>query len=68
MFMVFLVKYNNLFTNALTSDFSFLRRLGSWTGGGDGDLGEGGEEVDEQGEAGRHSVSSISRSLALMSC
>lgn len=38
--------------------------LGSWTGGRNGDLGESGEEVDEQGKAGRHSESSIARSLA----
>lgn len=64
--MVFLVKYTNLifYTNEFTSGFSFLCRLSSWTGRGDGDL----VEEDEQGEVGSHSQSSISRSLGLMSC
>lgn len=34
--------------------------MGYWTGGRDGDLGESGEEVDEQGKA----ESSIARSMA----
>lgn len=53
-----------LYTNEFTSGFSFLCRLSSWTGRGDGDL----VEEDEQGEVGSHSQSSISRSLGLMSC
>lgn len=52
------------YTNEFTSGFSFLCRLSSWTGRGDGDL----VEEDEQGEVGSHSQSSISRSLGLMSC
>lgn len=49
------------YTNEFTSGFSFLCRLSSWTGRGDGDL----VEEDEQGEVGSHSQSSISRSLGL---
>lgn len=52
------------YTNEFTSGFSFLCRLSSWTGRGDGDL----VEEDEQGEVGSHFQSSISRSLGLMSC